>query len=201
MVPGPKSFWAGGQMRTIATFGVQVLASAIIISAFGAAQEGTRSAQLRIALSKRDYFPGEAVVVTYRITNSSSSLLLCFPPPAIDCNSISGQLAATATPPKGVAVPKISGGCAADRWIDRDAGYDIDQHWIKIAPLQSYEITKESHSIGLIAPGRWAIEAGYVPMREDTQSLYENAMKERGCSNVPELHSAKAAISVRTPTN
>jgi hypothetical protein len=58
--------------------------------------------------------------------------------------------------------------------MDRDAGYDIDQHWIKLGPLQSYEITKESHSIGLMASGRWTVEAGYVPMQA-------NAIAVPGC--------------------
>lgn len=110
---------------------------------------------------------------------------------------MSGELAATATPPKGVVGPKISGGCAADRWIDGDAGYDIDQHWIKLGPLQFYEITQESHYIGLMAPGRWTVRGGYVPMREDTLSNYRDALQERGCSTVPELHSEIVAITAK----
>lgn len=185
-------------MRYLAASVVQVLALAIAACIFGYAQAETPSAQLRIKLAKAEYFPGETVLVTYGITNLSKSLLLCFPPPAVDCYSISGELAAIATPPKGVTKPKVNHGCAADRWVKEDAGDDIDQHWIKLAPLQSYEMTWESHYVGLIAPGRWTIEAGYVPMREDTRSLYEDAMKERGCSNIPELHSQKVAIIVKS---
>jgi hypothetical protein len=81
--------------------------------------------------------------------------------------------------------------------MDRDAGYDIDQHWIKLGPLQSYEIRKESHSIGLTAPGLWTVEAAYVPMQANAQSRYQNALRERGCSSVPELHSSKVTISVK----
>jgi len=36
-----------------------------------------------------------------------------------------------------------------------------------------------------------------VLMREDGRSLYEKALKERGCSLAPELHSTKAEILVR----
>jgi len=79
-------------------------------------------------------------------------------------------------------------------------GYDIDQHWIKLGPLQSYEITKESHSIGLMAPRPWTVEAGYVPMRADTQSLYQVALRERGCSDVPELHGKNGNLC-KDPTN
>jgi len=136
------------------------------------------------------------VTVTYRLTNLSSSLL-CFPPPSVDCYSVDGELAATATPPKGVVGPRTGRGCAADRWMDRDVGYDIEQNWIKLGPLQSYAITQESHAIGLTAPGRWKIQAGYVPVREDAQSRYQDALKERGCSSVPELHSPNVTISVK----
>jgi len=183
-------------MRSHCKFGIQVLALAIFVSVFGMAQEEPNSARLRITLPKQKYSSGEAVIVTYRLTNLSSSLL-CFFPPAVDCYSFEGELAATATPPKGVIGPKTSGGCAADRWMDRDAGYDIDQRWIKLGPLQSYEITHESRFIGLTAPGRWTIQAGYVPMREDAQSRYQDALKERGCSSVPELHSPNVTISVK----
>jgi hypothetical protein len=82
------------------------------------------------------------------------------------------------------------------RWTEI-AGYDIDRHWIKLGLLQSYEITKESHFIGLMAPGRWTVEAGYVPMRANAQSPYQDSLKERGCSNIPELHSSKVTISVK----
>jgi hypothetical protein len=183
-------------MRSLLTFVVEILAFSILIPTLGTAQNDTPLARLRIAPSKQNYVSGEAVVVTYRLTNLSSSLL-CFPPPSIDCHSMDGELRVTATPPKGVAGPKNSGGCIADPAIDRDAGYDIDRHWIKLGPLQSYEITKESHSIGLMAPGRWTVEAGYVPMQANAQSLYHDALKERGCSSVPELHSSKVTISVK----
>lgn len=185
-------------MRYLAASGIQVVAFAIAACIFGYAQAETPSAQLRIKLAKAEYFPGEAALVTYRITNLSKSLLLCFPPPAVDCFSISGELGTNATPPAGVTKPKINHGCASDRWVKEDAGDDIDQHWIKLAPLQFYEMTWESHYIGLSSPGVWTIEAGYVPMREDTRSLYADAMKERGCSNVPELHSQKVAIIVKS---
>ncbi|HSY99221.1 MAG TPA: hypothetical protein VK788_06980 [Terriglobales bacterium] len=183
-------------MRSLLTFVVEVLAFAIFIPTFGTAQNDTQLARLRIAPSKHNYVSGEAVLVTYRITNLSSSLL-CFPPPSIDCHSVAGVLRATATAPKGVAGPKNSWGCIADPAMDRDAGYDIDQHWIKLGPLQSYEIRKESHSIGLTAPGLWTVEAAYVPMQANAQSRYQNALRERGCSSVPELHSSKVTISVK----
>jgi len=183
-------------MRSLLTFGVEVLAFSILIPTFGTAQNDIQLARLRIAPSKQNYVSGEAVVVTYRLTNLSSSLL-CFPPPSIDCHNIDGELRATATPPKGVAGPKNSGGCIADPAMDRDAGYDIDQHWIKLGLLHSYEITKESHSIGLMAPGRWTVDAAYVPMQANAQSPYQVALKERGCSSVPELHSSKVTISVK----
>ena len=137
------------------------------------------------------------MVVTYRLTNLSS-LSPVFPPGLRSTvTAYTASLEATATPPKGVAGPKNNGGCIADPAMDRDAGYDIDQHWIKLGPLQSYEITKESHSIGLMAPGRWTVEAGYVPMQANAQSPYQGALKERGCSSVPELHSSKVTISVK----
>lgn len=100
--------------------------------------------------------------------------------------------------PKGVVVPRTSGGCAACRWGVGDAGHDIDEHWIKLAPFRSYKITQESHTIALMAPGRWKVEGGYVPIREDTLSLYQDALKERGCSIVPELHSEKVAITAKS---
>ncbi len=183
-------------MRSLRAFVVEVLAFATLIPTLGTAQNDNQLARLRIAPSKENYVSGEAVVVTYRLTNLSSSLL-CFPLPSIDCHSIDGELRATATPPKGVAGPKNSGGCIADPAIDRDAGHDIDQHWIKLGPLQSYEITKESHSIGLMAPGRWTVEAAYVPMQANAQSPYQDALKEQGCSSVPELHSSRVTISVK----
>jgi hypothetical protein len=125
-----------GAMRSLLTFVVEVLALAILVPTFGTAQNDPQLARLRIAPSKQNYVLGEAVVVTYRLTNLSSSLL-CFPPPSIDCQCIDGELRATATPPKGVAGPKSSGGCVGDPAMDRNAGYDIDQHWIKLGPLQS----------------------------------------------------------------
>jgi hypothetical protein len=182
-------------MRCLRTF-VEVLAFSILIPTFGTSQNDTQLARLTVSLSKRNYVSGEAVDVTYRLTNLSRSLL-CFPPPSIDCHSVDGELRVTATPPKGIAGPKSSGGCVADPAIDRDAGYDIDQHWIKLGPLQSYEITNESHSIGLIVPGRWTVEAGYVPMQANARSPYQDALKERGCSSIPELHSSKVTISVK----
>ncbi len=188
-------------MRSVVASCVGIAALAVLFSALGVSQQEPEAARLTIALPKKEYLTGKAVVVTYRLTNLTSSLL-CFPPPAVDCYSISGELAAKATPPKGVAGRKISGGCAADRLMDGDAGNDIDQHWIKLGPLQFYEITEESRYISLIATGLWIIEGGYVPMREDTLSLYRDAMKERGCSGVPELHSAKVEINVKaTPAN
>jgi len=78
--------------------------------------------------------------------------------------------------------------------------FDIDQHWIKLGLLQSYEITQESQSIRLVVQGRWLVEAGYVPVRADARSLYGKALEERGCSLPPELHSAKAEILVRPKT-
>ena len=177
-----------------------VSALTIFVSGPGVCQEETQSAQLRITLSKRKYSLDEPVVVTYRLTNLSSSMV-CFPPPAIDCYSISGELAATATPPKGVSGPKFGGGCAADRWGNGDVGFDIDQHWIKLGPLQSYEVTQRARFIGLIAPGRWMVEAGYVPMRGDTLSEYQGALKERGCSILPELHLPRISLSVGAPVN
>jgi len=183
-------------MRSLIRSCVQVLAFEVLISALGVSQQEPQLARLTIALAKKEYFLGETVFVTYRLTNISSSLL-CLPPPSVDCYSISGELAATATPPKGVVGPKSSGGCAADRWMEGDAGNDIDQHWIKLGPLQFYEITAESHYIGLIAPGRWTVGGGYVPIREDTLSLYRDALKERGCSTVPELHSETVAITAK----
>jgi hypothetical protein len=84
--------------------------------------------------------------------------------------------------------------------MNKDAGYDIDQHWIKLAPLQTYEITWPSRLIKLSAPGRWTIEAGYVPMREDTLSLYKDAMKDRGCNSPQQIHSGKLEIFVKSPS-
>jgi len=180
-------------MKSLISFFVRVAVLAFLVSTIALAQEKPQSVRLAIAFSQKQYQVGEPVVVTYRITNDSSSLL-CLPPPAFDCYSISGELAATATPPKGVVMPKIGGGCAADRRIDRDAGHDIDEHWIKLSPQQSHEFKSESRLITLIAPGQWTVEAGYSPAREDTLSLYQDAMKERGCSVVPELHSGKVVI-------
>ena len=182
-------------MKSLTRFYFGVAATAMIASAAAAPQEQVPSAQLSISLSQEHYEVGEAVVITYRITNTSK-IPLCLPPPAFDCYSISGELAATATPPKGVAMPNTNGGCAADRRIDRDAGYDVDHHWIKLPPLQSYETTRESHVVGLIAPGKWTVGAGYVSMRSDTLSIYHDALKERGCEVVPELQSEKASIVV-----
>jgi hypothetical protein len=124
-----------------------------------------------------------------------SSSLICFPPPALNCYSIDGELGTDTTPPKRVSTPKLGTGCAADRGVfDRDWDSDIDQHWIQLGPLQSYEIT---HPIDLTDSGLWLVEAGYVPMRRDAQSPYEQALKERGCSLLPELHSKKARLFVR----
>jgi hypothetical protein len=180
-------------MKSPILFFFRVTALAFLVSTIAVAQEKPQSARLAIAFSQKQYRVGEPVVVTYRITNASSTVL-CLPPPAFDCYSISGELAAIATPPKGVVMPKANGGCAADRWIDKDAGHDIDEHWIKLAPQQSHEFKSESRLINLIAPGQWTVEAGYTPAREDTQSLYQDAMKERGCTIVPELHSERVAM-------
>jgi hypothetical protein len=185
-----------GAMRSLSSFFFRGTALAFLVFTIAVAQEKPQSVRLTIALSQKPYQVGEPVVVTYRITNASSSLL-CLPPPSFDCYSISGELAASATPPKGVVMPKINGGCAADRWMDRDAGHDIDEHWIKLPPQQSHEFTSESHLIGLIAPGRWVVEAGYTPAREDTLSLNKDAMKERGCSVVPGLQSEKVVIEAK----
>ena len=133
--------------------------------------------------------------VTYSITNLSDALL-CLPPPSFNCYSIGGGFGATAIPPKGVTLPKNSG-CGADRFIDKDAGDDIDHHWIKLAPAQSYETTQQSRLIQLIAPGKWAVDAGYYPAREDTLSLYHDALNARGCNIVPELHSEKVVITAK----
>ena len=187
-------------MKSLISFFVRGTALAFFVSALAVAQEKPQPAQLTIALSQKQYEVGSPVVVTYRITNDSSSLL-CLPPPAFDCYSIYGELAATATPPKGVVLPKANGGCAADRWIKTDAGHDIDEHWIKLSPQQSQEFKSESRLIVLIAPGRWTVEAGYSPAREDTLSLYQDAMKERGCSVVPELHSEKVVITATGELN
>lgn len=183
--------------RTPIVASLILLTAAILVSTPELSTQQTESARLDVALSKQSYSVDEAVVVTYRITNLSNSLI-CFPPPAVDCYSISGELAATATPPKGVSRPTVGGGCAACRFVDRDAGFDIDHHWIKLAPLQSYEIKRESHSIILMGAGGWLVDGGYVPMREDTQSLYQSALKERGCTLLPELHSPKVRVLVKT---
>jgi hypothetical protein len=151
-------------MKCLISLLVRVTASVFFVSAIAAAQEKPQSARLEISLAQKQYEVGAPVVVTYRITNDSSSLL-CFPPPAFDCYSICGELAATATPPKGVVLPKANGGCAADRWIKTDAGHDIDEHWIKLPPQQSHEFKSESRLIVLIAPGDWTVEAGYTPAR------------------------------------
>jgi hypothetical protein len=179
-------------MRKPIALSVRILAAMFLIS-MAAAQAGSPPARLTILVPKKEYSLGERVIVTYRITNLSESLL-CFPPPAIDCNSISGQLAVSAAPPPGVNIPRVGGGCAACRRLDRDAAYDIDQHWIKLGPQQSYEVTQSANHIGLIARGKWTLEAGYVPVREDTESLYDSAMKTRACGKLPELHSAKVTI-------
>jgi hypothetical protein len=183
-------------VRTLVESCLKVLVLATLASVIGATEQEPESARLTITIHKTEYFVGESVSVTYRVTNLSSSLL-CFPPPAVDCYSIDGELAATATPPKGVFEPKTSGGCASDRWTDGDAGADLDQHWIKLGPLQYYEIEQESRYITFTSQGRWLVDGGYVPMREDTLSLYKDAMKERGCSSVPELHSEKLEIRVK----
>ena len=172
------------------------IAVALFISAIAAAQEQTPAARLTISLPQKRYQVGDPVVLTYRITNASDSLL-CLPPPSFNCYSISGGLGATATPPKGVKLPNTNGGCATDRRIDQNAGYDIDQHWIKLAPAQSYETTPQSRLIQLIAPGKWTVDAGYYPAREDTLSLYQDALTARGCSIVPELHSEKVVVTAK----
>lgn len=183
-------------MKSPISFFVRATALVFVFFTISFAQGQAQPARLAIALSQKQYQVGDPVVVTYRITNASSSLL-CLPPPAFDCYSISGELAATAMPPKGVVVPKNNGGCAADRRIDRDAGHDIDEHWIKLSPRESHEFKSESRLIFLIAPGLWTVEAGYTPAREDTLSLYKDALKERGCTVVPELHSEKVVITAK----
>ncbi|HUD67427.1 MAG TPA: hypothetical protein VMQ17_22775 [Candidatus Sulfotelmatobacter sp.] len=75
-----------------------LLTAAMFVSMPELSTQQTESARLDVALSKQNYSVDETVVVIYRITNLSNSLI-CFPPPAVDCYSISGELAATATPP------------------------------------------------------------------------------------------------------
>jgi hypothetical protein len=171
-----------------------VAATAFFILTIAAAQQQTPPARLTISLPQKQYEVGDAVAVTYRITNTSESLL-CIPPPSFNCYSIGGGFGATATPPKGVTLPK-NGGCATDRFIDKNAGYDIDHHWIKLAPGQTYEST-QNRLIQLIAPGKWTVDAGYYPAREDTLSLYQDALSARGCDIVPELHSEKVVITAK----
>lgn len=183
-------------MRSIIASCVRVLVATAFLAVLSLSQPQSERARLEITLPKKKYLLHERISVRYRIKNLSSSLL-CFPPPAVDCYSIDGELGVEAIPPKGTPRPKIGYGCAADRLMDRDAVYDIDRHWIKLRPGQSYEIAAESHSVALSAPGRWTIEGGYVPMREDTLSMYKNAMKERGCIGVPQLHSGQLEINVR----
>ncbi len=81
------------------TTSARFLALAILIPTLAVAQHEPQVARLTIAPTKKEYLLGEAVFVTYRLTNISGSLL-CFPPPAVDCYSISGELAASAAPPK-----------------------------------------------------------------------------------------------------
>jgi hypothetical protein len=170
-----------------------VAATVFFILTIAAAQQQTPPARLTISLPQKQYQVGDSVEVTYRITNTSDSLL-CLPPPSFNCYSISGGFGTTAIPPRGVTLPK-NGGCAADRFGDKEAGYDIDHHWIKLAPAQTYEITQQSRLIQLIAPGKWTIDAGYYPAREDTLSLYQDAMKARRCNVVPQLHAGQVVIT------
>ncbi len=78
-------------MRSLLTFVAEVLALAILIPTFWNSSKRhsigpTKNRSIKTKLRFR-----EAVVVTYRLTNLSSSLL-CFPPPSIDCHSIHGEL-------------------------------------------------------------------------------------------------------------
>jgi hypothetical protein len=175
---------------------VSFLVLAMLVSTTGMAQEEPQSIRLTIALSKKSYLVGEPVIVTYKLTNLSNSQA-CFPAPAIDCYSLWGELAADATPPKGVTGPKHNGGCAADRFGAANWMSDIDDHWLKLGRLQSYEITKESQSIGLTAPGQWTVEAGYVPMNTDGLPELRKALTDRGCRSVPALHSTKLIVTVK----
>ena len=184
------------QMRRVAIRRIFVGASlAFLVSLSGMGQEGIQSARLDIALSKQNYGVGETVIITYKITNLSNSLM-CFPPPTVGCGSLDGELGAQATPPNGVSTPWVGSACMADMVRNQDVGSDIDQRWIKLGPSQSFEITHNDYSIGLTHSGRWSLEAGYVPLSKDTQSFYEQALKERGCSLLPELHSRKASVFV-----
>ncbi len=178
-----------------------LLPAAMSISSTLLGQKQTEAARLDMALDKQTYHPGETVIVTYRITNLSNALL-CFLPPSVDCYSIDGELGSHATLLQGHLRPHgLNGGCAADHFVFGDLGADIDKNWIKLGAHQSYQITQKSKSIDLSDAGQWLIEAGYVPMREDAVSLYQSALKDRGCTLLPELHSKKTEISVQAASH
>jgi hypothetical protein len=180
--------------RMMILLAMPLLVTFAVLLSLGADREKPL-ARLDIALSKQEYPLGEPLVVTFRITNLSDSLL-CFPPPAVECYSTSGELAAGATPPRKALDSGVGGGCAADRWVREDLSLDVDKHWIKLEKLQSYEASEPSRVIQLTVPGRWKVDGGYVPMREDAASQYAEVLKVKGCTLLPELHSEKVTVPV-----
>lgn len=161
----------------------------------------TPELKLSTIIEKDTYFLHEKVRVRTEFTNLSGKLL-CFPPPAQECNvPAMGSVITTGRPVKASEYDHFI--CVIDGsgpWPREKLLATIELHWVKIPPNLTYTTGFAAAVVELNAPGEWRLESTYHPPvgpfnPKAYREYLESAAAEEGCS-IPKVGVSAEPLTV-----